>query len=644
MHHPQPSSHVQQHVQQVAREPGRAAERAQHDLILWHEPRPPYAYPLAEERIRLRLRMALDDPRRPAVAWSDRFGGQGGHRVDATAPMRHFADDGRYRYWEAEVVPVEGRVRYVFALEDTSEVVWFGEAGVSPALSGAEWPDGYFHWPYLHRERILDTPAWVRDAVCYEIFPDRFARGNPPIAPDRGRDWPEKPTYDSFWGGDLAGLLDRADYIGDLGVNLLWLTPIFAASTNHKYDTTDYGRIDPHFGDEQLFARLVAEYRRRGIRTVLDGVFNHSGLHFAPWQDVVRRGAASPYWSWFDVRGELPDVKSRNYRTFGHTASMPRLMTANPEVQAYLIEQTSRWMRMGIAGWRLDVADEVDMSFWRRFRREMRAINPEAYFVGEIGYNSARWLEGDQFDGVMQYPLRQALLQFVAPADQRDPSATPLTSRLDAPGFLNTLSRMRSWYPGWATTASLNPLSTHDVPRFLTVVGGDVRRWRLGLIFMLTYEGIPQLYYGDEVGLQGGHDPDSRNPMIWDPAKQNAAMLATTRELVRLRRDYPALRGSGFRPLDSGHPQIAVYLRGTSGAEEVGAASCPPGALALVVLNAGEQPQEIELALGPVPLGGLSWPAESRALDLLSGATHTVVAGQMRLRLAALDAAVLVPA
>jgi cyclomaltodextrinase / maltogenic alpha-amylase / neopullulanase len=203
---------------------------------------------------------------------------------------------------------------------------------------------------------------------------------------------------------------------------------------------------------------------------------------------------------------------------------------------------------------------------------------------------------------------------------------------------------MRSWYPGWATTANLNPISTHDVPRFLTTIGRDVRRWRLGLVFLLTYEGIPLLYYGDEVGLEGGYDPDCRRPMIWDPARQNADMLAATRHLVRLRRDHPALRGSGWRPLDAGHPQVAAYLRGTSGTEEVGAASCPDGAVALVVLNASEQPQEIELALGPVPLGGLSFPAESRALDLLNGATHAVVAGQLRLRLAALDAAVLVPA
>jgi glycosidase len=439
------------------------------------------------------------------------------------------------------------------------------------------------------------------------------------------------------------------DYIARLGVNLLWLTPIFAAPSNHKYDTTDYDRIDPHFGDEAIFARLLTATRQRGIRLILDGVFNHAGLGFAPWQDVMAHGAASPYWSWFEVDGTRPDPKARNYRTFGHSSSMPRLRTANPEVQAYLIERMSRWMRMGVAGWRLDVADEVDMDFWRAFRREMRAIDPEAYFVGEIGYNAARWLQGDQFDGVMHYPLRQALLQFVAPPGGQAPGAPASDSRLDAVGFQHALGQMRSWYPGWATTANLNPLSTHDVPRFLTAVGGDVRRWRLGMIFLLTSEGIPLLYYGDEIGLDGGYDPDCRRPMIWDPAKQNAAMLAETRGLVRLRHEFPALRASGFRPLATGHPAVAAYLRGTSGAEEIGAANCPEGAVVLVALNAGDASVELELVLGELspgemPLGGLAWPGDGNALDLLTGTVHSITDGTLRLRLPALDGAVLVPA
>lgn len=621
-----------------------------YDLALLHTPRHPYAYPLAQERLRVRLRLARDDQRRPSVEWSDRQDWSG---PNEQAPMRWFADDMWYRYWEAEVTPFEGRVRYAFRLDDPAQPnatpTWYGGMGVSHAWPGAEWPDGYLHWPYMSQRQLISAPAWVRDAIGYEIFPDRFARGVPPVAPELSRLWPGQPRFDSFWGGDLVGVIDHLDYLTDLGVNLLWLTPIFQSPTNHRYDTDDYARIDPHVGDDEIFNRLIAESRARGVRVLLDGVFNHSGANFAPWRDVLARGSASPYWGWFAVDGESVDPTARNYRTFAHTRHMPRLMTANPEVQAYLIERAQRWTRMGIAGWRLDVADEVDNDFWRAFRREVRAINPDAYLVGEIAYDAARWLEGDQFDGVMNYPLRQAALQFMAPTDQRAPGAPPIDDRLDGPGFLEALSRMRTWYPGWATSAALNALSTHDVPRFLTAMGSETNRLLLGLTFLLTYEGIPLLYYGDEVGMEGGYDPDCRRPMVWEPEQQNRSLQERVRALTRLRRERSALRGSGFRPIDAVDRRVAVYLRGVSGTEELpGEGGAATGEVALVALNSAPEPVTItlnraELTHPSLP-GALTWPtSKAHALDLLTGATYALNGETLRLTLSALSAAILAP-
>jgi cyclomaltodextrinase / maltogenic alpha-amylase / neopullulanase len=604
------------------------------DLAIWHEPRPPYAYPQHDGRVRVRLRLALGDDRIPTLAWSDRQDWSG---PDETGPMRWLADDAHFRYWEGEVIPIEGRVRYVFRLEGHDQpALWVGESGVTDVRPGNEWPDCYFHWPYVHPENIPHTPAWLRDAVGYEIFPDRFARGNPPIAPDIVREWREKVTHWSKWGGDLAGVLDALGYLDALGVNLLWLTPIFLSPSNHKYDTSDYSQIDPHFGTEELFARLVGEANAHGIRVLLDGVYNHAGINFAPWRDVLAHGSASPYWGWFDVQAQHADTTARNYRTFGHSAHMPRLRTANPEVQAYLIEHARRWMRMGIAGWRLDVADEVDTSFWRAFRREMRAINPDAYFVGEITYNAGRWLDGSQFDGVMNYPLRRALIQFLAP-DREVTGAPPPHERLDATGFLSALGQLRTWSPDWAMPAMLNPLSTHDVPRFLTVMGEDARRWRLGLFFLLAYEGIPLIYYGDEIGLKGGYDPDNRRPMIWDSGQQNAEMLATTRQLIALRQGLSALRSSGFRPLATQHPRVAAFMRGGQHDDKV-------SDVALVVINASEAPAEVTLSLeGTAPVTLPNWPDVSSARDLLTETRHPVTHGSLTLRLPALDAALIVP-
>lgn len=619
------------------------------DLALSHLPRHPYAYPLAEERLRVRLRLARGDRRRPTVEWSDRQDWRG---PNESAAMRWLADDAQYRYWEADIAPFEGRVRYIFRLDDPTRPdatpVWFGGWGVSPSRPVAGWPDGYFHWPYLHQSQRVSTPAWARDAVCYEIFPDRFARGNPPVAPELTGGWPGQPTHDAFWGGDLRGVLDHLDYIASLGVNMLWLTPIFVSPTNHKYDTDDYARIDPHFGDDAIFSRLLAESHARSVRIVLDGVFNHSGVNFAPWRDVLAHGIASPYWGWFDINGEQADPHARNYRTFAHTARMPRLMTENPEVQAYLIERAQRWTRMGIDGWRLDVADEVSSDFWRAFRREVRSITPDAYLVGEIAYDAARWLEGDQFDGVMNYPLLRALRQFAAPPDQQTPGAPAADERLDGVGFLEAISQIRTWYPGWATTAALNPLSTHDVPRFLTVMGGEVNRWRLGLTFLLTYEGIPLIYYGDEVGMEGGYDPDCRRPMQWEPERQNHAMLADVRALTRLRREWPALRGAGFQPIATAERRAAVYLRGVSGMEELPGEGGQPGDVALVALNMAPEPITLDLRLTdltkPGLPGALAWPAQTTtALDLLTMTAYPLDGEALRFTLPAFGAAIFTP-
>jgi cyclomaltodextrinase / maltogenic alpha-amylase / neopullulanase len=604
------------------------------NLAVWHEPRPPYAYPLPDGRICVRLRLALGDERVPSLAWSDRQDWSG---PDEKGPMRWLTDDENYRYWEGDVSPYEGRVRYVFRLEGHDQrVTWVGEAGVTETRPGAEWPDGYFHWPYIQPESLPHTPAWVRDAICYEIFPDRFARGNPPIAPDVVSGWQGKVTHDSLWGGDLAGVLDKLGYLETLGVNMLWLTPIFQSPSNHKYDTADYGQIDQHFGNEELFARLVGDAKTRGIKIVLDGVYNHAGMNFGPWRDVMASGSASPYWGWFDVQHDLPDPESRNYRTFAHSSHMPRLRTANPEVQAYLIEKARRWMRMGIAGWRLDVADEVDPSFWRAFRREMRAINPDAYFVGEIAYNASRWLDGSQFDGVMNYPVRRALMQYLAP-DREVTGTPPLGERLDAQGFLAALGRVRTWAPDWALPAMLNPLSTHDVPRFLTTMGSDVRRWRLGLLFLMAYEGIPMIYYGDEIGLEGGYDPDNRRPMLWEPDEHNGDMLAVTRQMIALRRQIPALRSSGFRPLAIQHPKVAAFIRGPRDGEV-------SNDVALVVINASDEPVEVTLAIeGAAPALLPHWPDTPMARDVLADIQYPMNRGSLTLRLPALDAAIIIP-
>jgi glycosidase len=620
-------------------------------IALWHQPRPPYAHVVGANTLRVRLRTSRQDGARGFVEWADPYAWP---QPDHATALAWLAEDDLYTYWEAELTLPEGRARYQFRLEDVSggepaSAWWFGEDGLAPERPSGEWPDGSFHWPYIHPSQVPMPPAWIREAICYEIFPDRFARdddGLPPAA-----SWPGHPTPRAVWGGTLGGIIHHLPYVESLGVNFLWLTPIFAAPSNHKYDTTDYTRIDPQFGDEAVFARFVAECHQRGLRVLLDGVFNHAGAFFAPWRDVVERGRVSPYWGWFEIEGERPDPARRNYRTFGHTASMPRLVTANPEVQAYLVEQARRWTRMGIDGWRLDSADTVDPGFWRRLRRELRAVNPALYLVGEIGYDAGPWLEGDQFDGVMHYPLRSALLRWLA-AGRPAPGAPQAAAALTARGFAARLGTLRTWYPEWARVGSLNPLGSHDVPRLLTALGDDRRRWRLALAFMLGYEGIPLLYYGDEVGLHGGDDPGCRGPMEWDATRQDAEMLAWTRELVQLRRRIPALRGSGVWPLHADDAGVLALLRSESSSAPAGTADLAdqanPARMALLLLNAGESGART-LALDLAGRRGQpgwtcpGWPAGMWAQDALTGERWPVAEGRLSLAIGPLDVRILVP-
>ncbi len=409
-------------------------------------------------------------------------------------------------------------------------------------------------------------PGWVQDAVFYQIFPDRFANGDTANDPPGTRAWGGTPTPGNFFGGDLRGILNRLDYISSLGVNALYLNPVFASRSNHKYNTSDYLKIDPAFGDEALFRELVDSCHARGIRVILDGVFNHTGVDFFAFADLKKNGAHSPYAGWYNVHGyPVGPVSRPNYECWWGFGSLPKLMTSNPGVRQYLFDVTRHWLAAGIDGWRLDVPNEIPHEFWIEWRRLVKSIRPDAYILGEIWDDGTPWLRGDQFDAVMNYPFRSACIDFFA-------SGKIAVSRFDA-----DLARLRLAEGPAVTFAMFNLLGSHDTERFLTLCLGDAGLWKLALLFQMTYPGAPSLYYGDEVGMTGGKDPGCRGTMVWDPSLQNAGMLDYTRAVIGLRRKFPVLRRGGFVTLavDDGRGLYA-YAR-----EEKSSA-------AVIVLNRGE--------------------------------------------------------
>jgi len=349
---------------------------------IYHHPSGAYAYTNGTDTMRVRLRTSARDAVECFVRWNDRCSSL--DCQERVTLMTWLASDGVFTYWEAELHEPHRRLRYAFQIRSEAEEVFYTEDGYSYALSEGGWLSGYFNWPYLYDSQRIQVPTWVRDAVFYEIFPERFANGNPENNHPGAKDWPGKPEFFNFWGGDLTGIQQHLPYLEELGINALWLTPIFASASNHKYDINDYTKIDPFLGTEETFIELLQACHAHRIRVVLDAVYNHCGTDFFAWRDVVENGAASRYVDWFHVHEFPPDWRKRNYRMFDHHGHMPKLNTHHPEVQRYLLDAAAKWTRMGIDGWRLDVAGEVDPSLWRAFRREMRAINPDIYIVGEI--------------------------------------------------------------------------------------------------------------------------------------------------------------------------------------------------------------------------------------------------------------------
>lgn len=410
----------------------------------------------------------------------------------------------------------------------------------------------------------IDTPDWVRDAVFYQIFPDRFAkshrfgRNGYPAKPRNLQDWGSEPTFHGFQGGDLLGVAEKLDYLLDLGVNAIYLNPIFTSASNHRYHTHDYFKVDPILGGDSAFAELLQSTRKNGIRVILDGVFNHASRGFFQFNHLMECGPESPYVDWFHVRGwpinAYSDSQHPNYDAWWGMHSLPKFNTDSLAVREFLWSVATYWLEKGIDGWRLDVPNEIDDdAFWREFRRRCRSINPDAYLVGELWGDAQRWLQGDQFDAQMNYTFTRAALGFYV-GDDMDQTDTircgyNFINTLDAKGFAKELDRMfNRLYRPEIVQVQMNMLGSHDTPRTLTVAGENKRALRLLYLCQMTVPGAPNIYYGDEIGMIGGHDPDCRRAFPWDnDASWDRELRSDIQRYIRLRRDSPALRRGDFR-------------------------------------------------------------------------------------------------
>jgi len=461
-------------------------------------------------------------------------------------PMKASGRDDLYAYWTAQSA-WNGKkdLRYSFLADGQI----FGSDSVVEASSK--------HRPEFKLSakgfQPFVVPSWVSYSVIYQIFPDRFANGKVENDPSDVQPWSGKPTYSNRFGGDAVGVAKHADYLKSLGINTIYFNPVFKSPSNHRYEAEDYKLIDPQFGTNEEFAEMGRTLEKSGIGIVLDFAFNHTSPGFSAFKDVIANGEASKYKYWYFIKSYPVTVKDNPpYEAWYGFPSMPKLNTVNPETSQYLLSVTPFWKATlpNLKGVRLDVGNEVDPRFWREFRTANKKLDPNLWILGEVWGDGNPWLKGDQWDSVMNYPFRDALVRyFTGGSDSLEQMFGRLQSNLNS-------------YPPQVQRNLMNFLSTHDTARFLTLAKGDRKSQKLAATIQFTWPGAPSIYYGEEIGMEGGVDPDNRRGMRWDLVTKQNDLLEYYRRLIAIRKSHDALTEGDVTVLSvNSGTGTAVYRR-----------------------------------------------------------------------------------
>ena len=463
-------------------------------------------------------------------------------------------------WWTTTLVPPYKRCKYYFELHTDSEVWYYFEDGFL-TKEQVDMPGRllqYFIVPWMNPVDVNQTPSWVNETVWYQIFPDRFCNGEPG---KKGADvlpWQTGPvTNKEKYGGDLEGIRSKLSYLAELGITGIYLTPIMEAETNHKYDTTDYTKIDPSFGDDAAMKRLVSEAHEKGIRVMVDAVFNHCGRKFAPWLDVQEKGQDSEYADWFMVQDWSDIRRHENTRdgrfySFAFSDRMPKLNTNNEEVIRYFRGICEDWIRKyDIDGIRFDVGNEVSHRFLKKMREHLKSLDPDIYLLGEIWHDASQWLAGDEYDSVMNYPLMSGIHDYF------------LDSSVDKNEFEYMVNRCYTMYMQQNNNVLFNLLDSHDTERLMNRFHDlDIFYQQLAVLF--TLPGSACIYYGTEIAMEGGFDPDCRRCMPWGEieAGKYQERIGQMQSLIHMRKLEEACRSLHFHfPNTYGNRRCIEYIK-----------------------------------------------------------------------------------
>lgn len=523
-----------------------------------------YAHAVDENTYVFRLRAKREDVKRCVFHYADRAVMEPVLTFSAV-DMSLVRRDKIYDWFEITVRLAYQRVAYFFELDGGEETLYY--LGDCFERDWEQNRSDYFQLPFNLRADRLAIPDWVHDAVVYNIFPDSFASAKRCISRESAHSVYDGQAINSLLGGTINGIRENLDYIKSLGCNCIYLNPVFAANSYHKYDIIDYKHIDPLRGTDEDFRALVNEAHSMGMRVIIDGVFNHISFQHPFFRDVLEKGRESKYYDWFYELPEHPKYpapgEAADYLCFAYVPEMPKTNTANPELRDYFCGVGAYWVReFDVDGWRLDVANEVDDGFLRAFRSAVKREKPDALVIGEVWENAVHYFNGCMMDSAMNYDFRRFCDQFMAKRS------------IDAAEFDTRVSSLIMRCQKQGLCAQLNLLDSHDVSRFLTVCGGDRDRMELAVLFQMTFPGMPSIFYGDEKGLTGKSEPEYRRPMEFDRVD---SIEEVYRRFIALRLEHIALRRGEFRTvftekgvygyeLCHASERITVYMN--SGSEE----------------------------------------------------------------------------
>ncbi len=538
-----------------------------------------YAYPIGDNTLMLKLRTKKKDVSKIILYYGNRYDTNKEVKFYETCMDRKFSDD-MFDYFEAGITTDFKTICYYFKIISGDETVLLVQDRFMNELPDLR--NRYYMFPYICNGDLYNKAEWWEELVIYQIFVDRFNKE------DIDEKWNRIPNQRDVFGGNLRGIINKLDYLSSLGINCLYLTPIFAAQSNHKYDTRDYFNIDKDFGDKDSFRELVDECHRRNIRVILDAVFNHTGIEFFAFKDYIKNGDKSEYKDWYYVK------KNGDYETFGNVKQMPKLNTSNPEVIDYLLNIARYWIKeYDIDGWRLDVANEIDHKFWRKFKEAVKAEKEDAIIIGEVWDGGENYLEGDQFDTVMNYPFMYDAIDYFAKGS------------IDTEGFDYYINNLFARYKTYTRGILVNLIDSHDTSRFLYECGNNIEKLKIAVFFLMTCIGVPMMFYGDEAGISGGNDPDCRRTMNFNNI--NMELMDYYKKLIQIRTGSSSLKHGGFKTLYTGKGAYA-YLRYTDN-ENV-----------ICLLNNSQSVEEVELVVNGV-----------KAWDLFNGTDHNIVDEKLKL-------------